>query len=523
MGTIENVRANMRSYNIINPILTFEGDLSLSDITKNEYDITKDLFYINSLVDKDGKNKFEEFLNKYFYEKLEINRLSKSVKELTIPLLLTSLNKDKDGRHLRFDYYYLIYNLLEDKKLYTEEVRKDELTFVKTAIEYFRKQIVIVDDYKRKRLNSEDPEVVVMRYLVNHGVPAYNRGELSMEEMAKIDKIISDADLDSYTNNMMNILRVLRNVRFELENAEKNQKGYNQDQMVKDFFDCFNYDKLLLCFMKKVIDHEKVIDKNQGVIDNAMIEVTQFLSIIDEQKVKFNPSIKIYDEKQKKQVHYNVNDLRVEYNRFNKKYKDIMKIGELSPNQVEKMKLERNLDNIYKFQDFITKEQEKIIETDWEILAPGEKVEDVRGYAGNKPKTNQSINKNIIDDDEIQYRKYVFSQTNYSRKIIGKDKFNGYIGYIYPNGLVLFERYQEKGGLKNNATYVMNIDNFVKFSKLTKSEIIEYISNSSNKDVKRLYHNDNWYIRLQETINKIEVTDESIMRVETLPECGGRK
>lgn len=519
MGSVENVRDNMRAYDVINPIITFDGDVALSDITVQGYDKNKDIFYLNAIEDR-GVNRYEEFLNKYFYEKLELNLLGKSNYSRLKPVLLTSGNKDGNGRHLRFDYYLLIYNLLEDKSL---NHHYDTNKLLEVTIDYFKNQLRVINSYSRNRLNSEAPKFVVARYLQSKGYPIGKIDEinsLSLDDMKKVDFLITDGVLEQFTRNIEKILRILNNVKREIAKSEEKETGEYQDELQTAFMNCFTYDKFLMCFMKFVLDNNKEYVKQGKGIDNSLIELTQFVHVVDENKIKYTPSIKIYDERQRKVVNYNFNKLRADYEILYRKNKDAAPISQLSFEQVKKMGLYRNSEKMDKYREFMSKENEKIIETEFEILAPGEKAEDVRGYAGNKPKINNKSNKNVITDEEIAYRKFTLEQTKWARKIVGRDKFAGYIGYIYQNCLVLFEKFEEKGGLKNNATYVMSIDDFVKFLeliKLSKSEIIDYISNPNNKDVKRLYHNDTWADRLQSLINAKEITDDTIMKVESLP------
>ena len=89
---------------------------------------------------------------------------------------------------------------------------------------------------------------------------------------------------------------------------------------------------------------------------------------------------------------------------------------------------------------------------------------------------------------------------------------------MYPNGLVVFEIFYDKNGsiVQSGATYIMNYKNFVEFSKLTKTEIMDYIKNTDNPDVRRIYHKGRWADNLNVALNKVEQTEEVAMEVETL-------
>ena len=534
MGSVEQVRENMKFYDVINPIITYVSDLALSDIrtTKEEvntnkftYEIDKDIFYLNSIVDKDGKNRFEEFMNKYFYNPLHSEILGKSNKKTLRPILLTTANKDGDGRHLEFNYYFILRNLLEIHTMDVKDLSCEEL--YKVVYDHFREQLRMTDEYGIKRLKSPTAKMVILRYLQTHGYNYYRPSQLSDSDLERFDKEITNFHIQALRNSIIDIIDFLRFLKKEMDAKDSREKGDYQDQMVKDFVNCFTYDKFLMCFMKYVLEDQKFCAEKNGIINNAFIELKQFFTVIDEENVKYNQSIKVYDKKKNKIVHFNTNDLRKEYEILNRRFKENFEGGKISSEQVKKMGLVRNQEKMDKYREFLSKEKQAIIETEFDILAPGEitKLEGARGYAGKKPNFNKT-NKNIINEEEIEYRKFVLYHSEWSRMIVGKDKFEGYIGYIYPNCMVVFEKFKDKGGLKNNATYVMNIDDFVKFlefMRLSKSEIIEYISDPNNKDVKRLYHNDTWADRLQALIGTKETTDETIMKVESLPLGGTRK
>ena len=96
-----------------------------------------------------------------------------------------------------------------------------------------------------------------------------------------------------------------------------------------------------------------------------------------------------------------------------------------------------------------------------------------------------------------------FENSSYIGHILGKEKFEGYEGYIYPNGIVLFEKLRNKRSIsKSTALYVMDIRNFIEFSRLSKVEIMEIISSENEENLKRINHRENWQTRALNVINK---------------------
>ncbi len=119
---------------------------------------------------------------------------------------------------------------------------------------------------------------------------------------------------------------------------------------------------------------------------------------------------------------------------------------------------------------------------------------------------------------ELRRRIDFFEATPYVYRVEGINNFAGYIGYIYPNGQVIFERfYKDLSSYElalENATYIMRLDNFLEMSKLSKPEIIEYIK-AGNTDVKRRYHTSKW----EENITAIIVGNEyDVKTVDTIEE-----
>ena len=73
-----------------------------------------------------------------------------------------------------------------------------------------------------------------------------------------------------------------------------------------------------------------------------------------------------------------------------------------------------------------------------------------------------------------------------------------------------------------NATYVMNIDNFLEMSKTPKIDLMEYIKNNPDNGVKRIYHSsyNYWQVSLNEAINNPHLEDKINMVVDFIKNIG---
>ena len=92
----------------------------------------------------------------------------------------------------------------------------------------------------------------------------------------------------------------------------------------------------------------------------------------------------------------------------------------------------------------------------------------------------------------------IIEQSGFLTCIKGKNSFAGYYAFVYSTGTVILEKFwsDEERLLpaKEDATFVMNIDNFMEMSKLSKLKLIEYIKSFPNTGVKRRYHTSSKYL-----------------------------
>lgn len=99
-------------------------------------------------------------------------------------------------------------------------------------------------------------------------------------------------------------------------------------------------------------------------------------------------------------------------------------------------------------------------------------------------------------------KKTFFDQTDPYFRIKGKQTFDGYVGYIYSNSLVVLERFykdaEETKITSNEAIYILKMQDFYELSKHSKLYLI------ASPLSKRVYHRGLWQERVLEYINKKE-------------------
>lgn len=112
--------------------------------------------------------------------------------------------------------------------------------------------------------------------------------------------------------------------------------------------------------------------------------------------------------------------------------------------------------------------------------------------------------------EQFMEKKLFWDSTSPFYRIRGKNTFDGYIGHIYTNGMIILDKFYDN--TKNckvaygNAIYYMSIKDFYKLSHMSKSELIEYIKNNPEENtVGRILHAGDWQSKTNEVINMNKV------------------
>ena len=478
-------------YNIINPILTFDGDYIYGDgsFRENNYDPNHDILVINAKTSKDGNNAYVSLIDKRLLFNLHDPRFYGMLNRCFQPVLVNKMNEDGKGRHIEFSLLKTIFNLMEDKSRIIGDKFVSEYQCASNCIDYYKG---VRNQIKDVLKNGDKAE-------------SYNDVKFRFDSLGKE---LNETTLRVYLLTLRDIIFIYTCI---------------QDLTVKpiivsesDFKNCFDEDRLLLLYCKCIIDNQRYRVKQSDMLDSSFVLVNQVMTTMREYGIhNLNTKIKVYDKQKRKVVDYTYKDLKKEYNYYYEKYYPMYRPSSISFDQVEKMGATRDNKAFEKLVDILSDEEQKIINTEFDILAKGEGTSN-GGY--HQLNSNRSSERKVIDDDEILYRKFIFEQTEYAAQIVGKDKFNGYVGFIYENGLVVFERFYEDDGKPSsqNATYIMNYKNFINFIQLTKPEIIEYIKSTDNPDIKRLYHTKNWADNLGNNISAHEANMETQVFAHTI-------
>lgn len=212
-----------------------------------------------------------------------------------------------------------------------------------------------------------------------------------------------------------------------------------------------------------------------------------------------------YKDKSKEKLEKYLENKRDNYLKFKKEQEELKKEA-FNKKLEEQKKLEERQKELEKIKSELT--------LNWELCPSGtlETEKSVHVYTPKIKRGEYDRSKfQKIYDEKVDF----FSKSDYVIHIFGKEKFEGYEGYIYPNGIVLFEMLTKKGNIaKNTALYVMDIRNFIEFSKMNKQQIMEIIKDNEENNLKRINHSKNWQVRALNVINKeTDITLEELRNV----------
>lgn len=483
---------SMEKYNFLTPILAFDDTFMLSTETRIPYfDPSIDLLSLNA-KEENGKNLYLEFVRNTLTKNMDIEKRLFTVNDV-YPSIYSTLKKDGKGRALVYNLYKTCISFLVIFKEYeaimnVPSTEDEMIEYTRNVLRGLRKEI---GDY----LNNNAPANEVIARLIS------NAGNNSKQHLKMIYETISE---------YLTVLKFL-----------KQDKEKNPEINVEEFKKSFDIDKLYLLIGKSIVEYEKsavtIINKTSPAFGQLLHYIE---SINSAGLLNYNPKIKYYNNKTKKIENYSLQDLGREIKElmpyFNKEdytyvtYEDI-----------EKMGLDDN-NNVLKLNRLINSEMVADIAVNWKLIPKGKKpvTNNPLEEKENKPKTNNSTNTRLREG-EVYYRLLTLQDTDYTLEMVGEEKFAGYIGFIYANGLVVFEKLFDDAERTipsriGNATYIMTIENFAKFTKMDKNELIAYMKRTDSEEIKRVCHNKNWKNKLTNIIAGIDYTAETKAMVDAL-------
>jgi len=451
---------------VFNPNFSYEGNYGFP---------LKSLYQCSKI--EDGHNLVEE----YFYKKhlKEIYSLLKGF-ESTLGnfLLVSDVAEDGKGRILKISLEIITYRICLGLVGDTPKLGDDHTKYKEILLSFFRKYkkaIGILQRNESREGFEKECEIILKRYQINEQF-----------RKNKYGKNYRPQDIYSFLEQLRSAIIEFLVIYNRL--VTLCDKSINLSELEENL----DLEKFYFVMAKHLLDTSLIAEEKDGLLHNSFSYVDIYFNTVKYLKEHGHYDMELkfmtIDEGEKL---VKLDDIEVIYNALKNRHPEFSLFA---------MEPEEGVD----YQDVdvatVVKEQiQKLIDSNklaasWNFIRKGEveRTRDGAGQGGLAPRPEMSEDEK---NKELRKRLDFFESTDYIYRIEGINNFDGYVGFIYPNGLVIFEKfYKDTTSYElalSNATYVMNLDNFITMSKKTKVEIMEYIR-QGNTDVIRKYHTGKW-------------------------------
>ena len=495
------------------PKLYYFGDWYLTRDTFTH----ADHFMLNAKVE-DGKNKYEEFLEKnYYIPMINFLRAENIARDMQPRIIITDRYND-GGKGLYFSYVHMFLSSLTgcNPSNYMEAVSQleDETTIEDmTAVlrDSFREERKILSEIERHGKQSPDYDRLYGEYR------SFLTGEIS-------------ATFNDYLGWKK---EGLTNAIFALKQYPE---FFRKELNVNSLLSCFDYDKFCLCTAHSILTSCYDQEQRSGLAENTACYLYQYIEAVENLR-KFHPtySCSIVDaEKNGKKKIITFDEISITFKRFlaaHPEFKIFKFTHEEAQRMVKSLVGKEDVDLSMRGAETLLDQALTILKearelgASWEFLRKGQIEDDESTFTGLEGGLRIPYPE-LSEDEKIRRMligKHYLDNSDFLYSLKGINEFAGYIGYIYANGNVIFEKfYEDDECLKvasENATYVMNLYRFVELSKLKKAEIIRKIKHEGTKEVKRIYHGadmEKWKSRVNQTISGTEYNEEVLSYINML-------
>lgn len=547
-------------HELFNPTTFYSGEIVMGNLYAD-----KNCLVINSKI-KDKRNLYLQFLEKYYYEPMTRILNSESLARTFLPVI--SLSERSDGKRkttFSFQYYVLgkikgsvHMNELTNRLIELEdEINNDFLN--ELLRDFLRKDRKMYSEILKYLSSGED---IKYRDVLEKGMASPYYAEYS--DLYNEYKSCPNESIEDFLNKTkrpQNYCEVIELYKEYVSDKKGNMKVsffldglisgctktivasrqflefFSKELKTEELVECFDYDKFCLIAAKSVMDSCIIGEQAKNKVHNSVIYLLQYLQAVRDYR-KINPSyqcsITVIDEETNEKKLINIDDvekyceeLLSRHPEFKHRRIEADKIYELLKIFGYDDKFIKNLDFQSSDMQIVANVLEQIEDykellLSWNIIPKGkreEKSEPVTystNYSSESLTEQEKIRRMLISKNYLENSAYLFS-------LEGINEFEGYQGYLYPNGAVVFEKYYDNVKTKKiasgSATYVMKLENFVELSKLSKSEIISKINSGEIEGVKRIFHREDmekWKAEVNRAITGNDYTAEVVEYINKL-------
>ena len=464
---------------------------------------------------ENGENSYLKFLERYYYKPIISYIGSDSIARIYPVSIEVGLNAE-EKRIATFSLFKFVHSVFSG--------------FSKDS-DSMQKLLTITSNY------TTDDLVTLLREELKLERKKHSDVKVNGKKSKYYDSMFELYTEFGYDGTFENFLEILINSKTKLIVGTRYFSDFFSRKIKTDeLIDCYDYDKFCLLAARQVLDYALVVESGEGAVHNSIQFVNEYLSRVEEfrkHNPSYNCSIVSNDPNTGKRKAYTIEDIQREYNLLMARHPEHHFVTLTHERVIELLKtFGYDADFIESFDISTTdiKELTKVLKAvnesksllaSWKIIPKG-KREDTESFAEPIIRPSASLEENEAIR-RMLISKNFFESSNYLFRIEGINHFEGYIGYIYPNGKAVFEKHYEdveKGVVARScATYIMGIKDLVEVSKLSKTQIIKGIRSGELKGIKRPYHRadmDAWCSDVSKAISGDDYSEQIVDYIDGL-------
>ncbi len=500
---------------LFHPQMFYEGEWLLG----GEFSLSAsktDYLLLNAKTVK-GKNAYLEFLENHYIRPLAGRINSEAVVRPFFPKISLGVDEKKEKRRVTFSLTFFLYEQLsglldEEGAMARFSARVATDSEPSAWVEQIKKELRVdrakYQDVLNRGEKSDYYSLILQMYL---DYMRYAKTTLPMQRF--LEGRISSAT------------KLIVGARYYPEFFEK-------EIDTRALLEAFDYDTFCLLAARSALDGCRVTESRENMVDNAIGYVRHYLDAVKEIR-KTNPKydcrMVILDSDTGRRKTINIADIERETEALLARHPEFSFI-KTDDREIATLLRTQGLteEEILNF-DVSTKKNQELLASllkklranqelaaQWRFIPKGTGLQET-----SSERVFHGISASLEEDEKIRrmlISKEFLENSPYIYKLYGIDKFEGYIGYMYLNGAVVFNKYYQNIKTKkvayDTATYVMRFSNFMELSKLSKTEIIHRMKHDRTAQIERIYHRedmDRWISEVQRAISgddyKKEVQD----------------
>ena len=453
------------------------------------------VFTIDNLIKnskkENGVNLFKEFHKKTYQEPLKKIFNTDRILDLNVGLLST-VNANNIGRCLKYSKVDFIIELINFLDCHIDRYGKTE----EERIAYFN-QLLNNVEVNNDALNEAFSESLKEKARKLKDVMDNEINSMYFEAaMLDYAPYKNSIDFSTYISRMYQVTVDFQNGILQLGDFFDQPIDYNE------LYNCFDPDIFYLLFAKIIYEFNLIREKESNTLDNSYGYMYHYINAIEkviQDDKKYDPKI-LFTLPNGKKIRYSRWQFQMDFKELMDRHPEagFYKLPLLDDENVDKYRDVALMEKIAKLHTEDTK-------VNWDFLPKGEGIK--KGTITKNDSQSTSRDKEALVEEVNMRISIMENSGSLSRPIKGLNTFSGYYAFVYPNGKVILEKFWEN---EENltpavgcATYVMDIDNFVEMSKISRINLVEYIKTLPEIGVKRIFHMsvNNWQRNLYNEIN----------------------